>query len=348
MARSAAADVEVKPHRSAADRSRRVERPAIADRSTLIEAERLGKQYRIGRRNVSAIQDISVAVSAGESFALLGPNGAGKSTTIGVLATLLRPDIGRAWIGGCDVVQHTERARSQLGVVLQKPCVPRWQTARRLLHYHALLHNLKRRYARKRVDDLLTAFGLEAIADRRISTYSGGERRRLDVALALVHKPPVLLLDEPTAGLDISSRRAIWHQLDAQLAEGAAILFTTHDLAEADGEAHRVAIVNAGTTIASSTPIDLKRRFAVRGLRIVFQSQRDAMDVAVVLGVQAPTARELTVEISRDRDMLDVVRRIAETGVEAENISVLEPTLEMVFERVIANIRKPLEPQWLM
>ncbi len=235
---------------------------AAAPPPATISVEGLSKRYGRGRDSVQALDDVSFEVGAGEAVALLGHNGAGKSTLIRMIATLLKPDAGRVVVGGHELATEAAKARRLLGVALQDTGVPRRQTARRLLETHGRLHGLGARPARARAGELIETFGLDGVAGREVATYSGGERRRLDLAVALVHQPRVVLLDEPAAGLDLASRRSIWQQLDAQLRAGTTLLFSTHDLHEADRQAHRIAIVDHGRLLAYASSDELRRRFS--------------------------------------------------------------------------------------
>jgi ABC-2 type transport system ATP-binding protein len=305
-----------------------------------LEVSSLRKRYSAGRRTIAAVQDVSFALAPGEAMALLGPNGAGKSTMVRILATLLRPDSGHASVCGLDVVNNPAAVRPLLGVALQDTGLPRRQTSRRLAEYHARLHGFTRRDAKRRASELLDQLGMAALSDRLISTYSGGERRRLDVALALIHRPPVLLLDEPTAGLDLASRRAIWQLLNAQLTEGATLLFSTHDLHEADQQSDRVAIIRDGKLIADSAPRELKQRFASRRLRVTFASIGDASTAARAVGCNDGSFdQSLTIPLAADDEILRALNCIARAGVEARAIAILEPTLDTVFD----SITTPLE-----
>jgi ABC-2 type transport system ATP-binding protein len=236
------------------------------ERDPAVRVEHLTKRYGYRHSVVQAASDISLGVAPGQTLGLLGHNGAGKSTLIRCIATLSRPDTGRILIHGGDVIADPGRARRLLGVSLQDTGVPRRQSARRLIDYHGRLHGLGARAARLRTRELVESFDLASVADRPAATYSGGERRRLDLALALVHRPAVLLLDEPTTGLDIASRQAIWAQLKAQLQLGTTLIFSTHDLHEADEQADRLAILDRGALLAWNTPGALKRRFATQSL----------------------------------------------------------------------------------
>src|SRR5579884_1300405 len=221
-----------------------------------IVAQELRKRYR----TVQALDGVSFAVREGEVFGLLGPNGAGKSTTVRVLATLTRPDSGRAYVAGEDVVAHPARVRAAIGYVAQDSGVDWEATGRENLLLQGRIHGLAGRSLRARVDELLELVGLTEAADRPARGYSGGMKRRLDIAIGLVHRPRVLFLDEPTTGLDPEARAAMWVEVE-RLAEqeSLTILLTTHYLEEADRLAERVAIVSQGKVVVEGTPEQLKR-----------------------------------------------------------------------------------------
>lgn len=312
-------------------------RLAARSRPAAVEVRDLAKRYGGGPDERLAIKDISFSVAPGECLALLGPNGAGKSTTIKILATLLRPDGGRASVAGHDVTENPAEVRRVLGVALQDTGLPRRQTAQRLLWYHARLQGLGAGEGRRRVAELLETFDLLRLADRSIETYSGGERRRLDIALALVHRPSVLLLDEPTAGLDIDSRRLIWRQLETQLDLGSALLFTTHDLHEADAQARRIAFIRAGALVAHSTPQELKRNHGPRTIEVQFDTVRDVAEATRALsGARSSEPLGLLIDVPRSADIVEVLRQLAAQNIEPRTISVVEPTLEMVFDRIVS------------
>jgi len=214
-----------------------------------LRIEDLTKRYEGGGEPVQALAGVSFEVAEGEAFALLGENGAGKSTIIKAIATLIRPDSGRVEVCGHDAVREPGAVRRLIGVALQATGVPRRQTPRRLLRMHARLHGLDAAAAQARTDELIASFGLDGIADREVSRCSGGQRRRIDLALAFVHHPRVVLLDEPTAGLDLTLRRAVWYQLEAALEAGTTLLFSTHDLGEAERQAHQVAVIEKGRVL---------------------------------------------------------------------------------------------------
>ena len=221
-----------------------------------IVAEELRKSYK----DVQALDGLSFSVRNGEVFGLLGPNGAGKSTTVRVLTTLTHPDSGRALVAGEDVAQHPNRVRRKIGYVAQDSGVDWEATGRENLLLQGRIHGMGGKHLRVRVDELLELVGLRDAADRVARGYSGGMKRRLDVATGLVHRPSVLFLDEPTTGLDPEARAAMWVEVERLAAQEAlTILLTTHYLEEADRLAERVAIVSQGRVVAEGTPDDLKR-----------------------------------------------------------------------------------------
>src|SRR5436305_1573143 len=221
-----------------------------------IVVEDLRKRYG----DVQALDGVSFAVRQGEVFGLLGPNGAGKSTTVRVLTTLTQPDSGRAFVGGEDVVAHPARVRRMFGYVAQDSGVDWEATARENLLLQGRIHGMAGKPLHARVDELLELVGMRDAADRQARGYSGGMKRRLDIALGLVHKPKVLFLDEPTTGLDPEARAALWVEVERLArAENLTILLTTHYLEEADRLAERVAIVSQGKIVVEGTPEQLKR-----------------------------------------------------------------------------------------
>ncbi|MGW1169186.1 ATP-binding cassette domain-containing protein [Streptomyces sp. NPDC002550] len=225
-------------------------------RAPAVEARRLVKTYP---GDVTALNGMDITVAPGTVFGLLGPNGAGKSTTVKILTTLARPDSGTATVAGHDVLRHPDRVRRAIGVVAQQSGADPVATGRENLQLQGRLHSLSGAALNRRVDELLERFGLADAARRPVKGYSGGMRRRLDVALGLVHRPEVLFLDEPTTGLDPEARTAMWEEI-GRLAgeEGLTILLTTHYLEEADRLAERIAIVDRGRIVVEGTPDALK------------------------------------------------------------------------------------------
>ncbi|GAB3431992.1 ABC transporter ATP-binding protein [Flindersiella endophytica] len=224
--------------------------------------------HRFGATN--ALAGVSFAVAKGEVFGLLGPNGAGKTTTIKILLTLLRPTAGRAYVAGFDVRNEREAVRRSVGWVPQERAVDPQLTARENLRFIAGLHHLGRRESRERADELLGLVDLAADADRLVRDYSGGMRRRLELAMGLVHRPAVLFLDEPTLGLDIAARRRLWEHVRRVREQGTTILLTTHYLDEADALCDRVAVIDHGRINAIGAPVELKSEYGLGSLDEVY------------------------------------------------------------------------------
>ena len=232
----------------------------------MIEASGLRKSYRTRRRrkvtSVDAVRGVDFAVQRGEIFGFLGPNGAGKTTTLRMLATLIRPDGGDATIAGADLCSDPAQVRRCIGFVAQGSGTYDQSTARRDLIHQARMYGSSKSAAQGLADAAITAFQLEDFADRRISTYSGGQRRRLDVALGVIHSPQVIFLDEPTAGLDPQSRARMWQEVRRLRDEGMTIFLTTHYMEEADALCDRISIIDAGLIVSEGTPSDLKREIS--------------------------------------------------------------------------------------
>jgi len=232
----------------------------------LIEASSLRKSYRAkrGRKatSVEAVRGVDFSVQRGEIFGFLGPNGAGKTTTLRMLATLIRPDGGDATIAGMDLRRAPAQVRRRIGFVAQTSGTYDLSTARRDLVHQARMYGVSKSTAKSLAEAAILAFQLEGFADRNIGTYSGGQRRRLDVALGVIHSPQVIFLDEPTAGLDPPSRARMWQEVRRLRDQGMTIFLTTHYLDEADALCDRISIIDAGLIVAEGTPSDLKREIS--------------------------------------------------------------------------------------
>ena len=238
------------------------------DSPDAIVVEALRKRYADG---TDAVREISFRVRAGEVFGMLGPNGAGKSTTLGMLGTLVRPTGGRATVAGHDVATHPREVRRKIGFAMQEVGLDAFATGRELIELHGRLHGLSRREAATRAGLLLDVVGLTEAAGRRMGEYSGGMRRRVDLASALIHLPPVLFLDEPTEGLDPHARTAIWEALEQlNRALGMTIMLTTHYMEEADRLCDRIAIIDHGRIVAAGTPAELKAAAGSMSLEDVY------------------------------------------------------------------------------
>ncbi len=232
----------------------------------MIEASGLRKSFRARRRrkvtNVEAVRGVDFAVQRGEIFGFLGPNGAGKTTTLRMLATLIHPDSGDATIAGVDLRRAPAEVRRHIGFVAQGSGTYDRSTARRDLVHQARMYGIPKSTAQDLAQTAIKAFQLGEFADRHIRTYSGGQRRRLDVALGVIHSPQVIFLDEPTAGLDPQSRARMWREVRRLRDEGITIFLTTHYLDEADALCDRISIIDAGLIVAEGTPSDLKREIS--------------------------------------------------------------------------------------
>ena len=222
----------------------------------MIELRQLSKAYGA----VTALNNLDLSVPEGCLYGLLGPNGAGKTTTLRILATLLAPDHGSVEVDGVDALQHPREVRRLLGYVAQEVAIDKILSGRELLQLQGDLYHLNRVDRDHRIDDLIDRLGMEPWIDRRCGTYSGGMRRRLDLAAGLLHRPRLLVLDEPTVGLDIESRSAIWQLLNQLVEAGTSVLLSSHYLEEIEALADRMAIIDAGAVIAEGTPTDLKQR----------------------------------------------------------------------------------------
>jgi len=231
-------------------------RPATPDIGDAVVLDDVAKTYPDG---TEAVRGISLRVAAGESFGILGPNGAGKSTTIGVLGTLVKPTSGRAWVAGHDVVAKPIEVRRRIGFAMQDVGVDAFATASELMVLQGRLHGLRKAAAVTRAQLLQRLVGLEQVAGKRVSSLSGGTRRRVDLAASLMHLPPIVFLDEPTEGLDPRSRGAIWETL-TELRDrlGVTLVLTTHDMDEAESLCDRIGIVDHGALVVEGTPESLK------------------------------------------------------------------------------------------
>ena len=312
----------------AAVAERRDEHPAS------IEVEGLVREFRKGPR---AVDGIDLAVAPGEIYGFLGPNGAGKSTTVLVLTTLLPPTSGRARVAGYDVVQEGPRVRGAIGAALQESALDPYLTGREHMRLQTALHGLPRSERAARGAELLERVGLAEAADRRVGGYSGGMKRRLDLALALVHRPRILFLDEPTTGLDIQSRTALWEEV-ARLAsdDGVTVFLTTQYLEEADVLADRVGIIDRGRIVAEGTPDALKAEIGRPTVEAVPADQRDRQRAQQVLArfgepfTGAPKAA--TVRLRGEvAGLAEIVRALDAEGVKVANLELHQPTLDDVF-----------------
>jgi ABC-2 type transport system ATP-binding protein len=286
--------------------------------------------------NIVAVAGIDLEVAEGEIYAFLGPNGAGKTTTVRMLTTLLVPTGGEAIVAGFDVVRQAADVRRAIGVALQEAALDPLMTGRELMLLQATLHAIPKPDAIRRTDALLERVGLTEAAERRIGTYSGGMRRRLDLATALVHDPRVLFLDEPTTGLDPVSRRAIWDEVRKLNLEGTTVFLTTQYLEEADQVADRVGIINEGKMAAEGTPTALKAQIGRPHLELTLTDGAEdgrAVQVLARFGEPLPS-KDGALLVSLERGASDValvVRALDEAGLCVESLDLVQPTLDDVF-----------------
>ncbi len=303
---------------------------------TAIVAEDLHKHFG----DVVALDGVSLTVPTGTVLGLLGPNGAGKTTAVRILTTILRPERGRASVLGIDVATEPQAVRTVIGLAGQYAAVDENLTGRENLRMVGRLTHLTRPEANTGADELLERFGLADAGDRPLKTYSGGMRRRLDLAAALVHRPPVLFLDEPTTGLDPWSRQELWRVIEELVAEGTTVLLTTQYLEEADRLAHTIAVVDGGRVIAEGTPADLKTRLGTTILDVGVSDREAARRVGALLaplGELSTDESGTTVSLqvaSGPKAIMAAVRALDAAAIEPALLAVREPTLNDVFLRL--------------
>jgi ABC-2 type transport system ATP-binding protein len=299
-----------------------------------IEAEGLVRTFK---GDIRAVDGIDLTVEPGEIYGFLGPNGAGKSTTVHMLTTLLPPTSGTARVAGYDIVKEGPKVRSAIGAALQEAALDGLLTGREHIRLQTALHGIPRSERRARADELLRRVGLTQAADRKVNGYSGGMKRRLDLALALAHRPSILFLDEPTTGLDPQSRTALWQEV-ARLAkdDGVTVFLTTQYLEEADVLADRVGIIDHGKIVAEGTPSALKAEI---GSPTVEALPRDGADPSAITRILErfgePTGgspKGVAVRLERGaQELAEVVRALDSAGVEVEHLQLHAPSLNDVF-----------------
>jgi ABC-2 type transport system ATP-binding protein len=298
-----------------------------------IEIRGLVREFKNGPR---AVDGIDLEVAPGEIYGFLGPNGAGKSTTVHMLTTLLPPTSGTATVGGHDIVREGPAVRDAIGVALQEAALDALLTGREHMRLQGGLHGLSAAEVGRRGDALLERVGLADAADRRVGGYSGGMKRRLDLALALIHRPRILFLDEPTTGLDVQSRTALWDEV-ARLAraEGVTVFLTTQYLEEADALADRLGIIDRGRLVAEGTPAELKAEIGRPTVEATPQDPADRDSAAGVLGrfgEPVPAVQGVAVRLRAGvEELADIVRALDAEGVRLANLELHAPTLDDVF-----------------
>ncbi len=302
----------------------------IATTAVAISARGLRKSF--GAKTV--LDGIDLTVPQGTILALLGPNGAGKTTAVHLLTTYLQPEAGEIRISGQDPAKNPQAVRRSIGVTGQFSAVDGYLTGRENLRLMADLHLLPKRAGRRRAEELLERFELTEAGDKPASTYSGGMKRKLDLAMTLVGNPKVIFLDEPTTGLDPRSRRTMWDIIRELAADGTAILLTTQYLEEADQLAHRVAVLDGGRIVAEGTPAELKARIPGGHIELAFAARAELDAAATVL---APASRDddtLTLQLAGDgrvSTLRTLLKRLDDAGVDVESLTVHTPDLDDVF-----------------
>ena len=308
----------------------------VEDGNRAVEVRALRRTFKGG---VEAVRDIDLSISSGEIFGFLGPNGAGKTTTVRMLCTLLPPTAGNASVAGIDVVADPADVRRRIGVALQEIGLDPVQTGRELLELQCGLYGIKGAEARTRAEELLELVGLTDAADRRTKTYSGGMKRRLDLASALVHSPRVLFLDEPTTGLDPASRLTVWDEVRRINSTGTTVFLTTQYLEEADQLCDRVAIIDVGRIVAEGTPASLKAQMGHDVVRVELDGADATRTEAALEGLEGlgrvvteADALALYVEDGAG-SIAEIVRRLDNADLRVGAIAVARPTLDDVFLR---------------
>ncbi|EFL10249.1 nodulation ABC transporter NodI [Streptomyces sp. AA4] len=291
-----------------------------------IEARGLRKSYG----DVDVLESVDLSVERGTMFALLGPNGAGKTTTVRILSTLLEADGGTVTVNGHDVAKRTRKVREQIGLTGQNTAVDDLLTGRENLEMMGRLFHLPTARAKERATELLAQFDLVEAGERPVKTYSGGMRRRLDLAISLITSPPVLFLDEPTTGLDPRSRSAMWDAIRKLLDGGTTVLLTTQYLDEADQLADRIAVIDKGRVVAEGTATELKRRVGTERLKLTFASVAEAGRAQQVTG-GVLLEETVSVPIDHPGQVRATLNRVADAGLEPAGIELSEPTLDDVF-----------------
>jgi ABC-2 type transport system ATP-binding protein len=289
--------------------------------------------------DVRALDGVDLDVPEGTVLGLLGPNGAGKTTTVRCLTTLLRPDSGKALVAGIDVLAHPDAVRRSVGLSGQFAAVDEYLTGRENLQMVGQLYQMKSKAAKQRATELLEQFNLTEAADRPTKTYSGGMRRRLDLAAALVVRPPVMFMDEPTTGLDPRNRQQLWEVIKQLVSGGTTLLLTTQYLEEADHLAHEICVVDHGRVIARGTSDQLKARTGGERVEVVVHQREDiptAVEVLSGFGKGEATVeehtRKLTVPVAGGAKLLaEVIRELDTRGIEMDDIGLRRPTLDDVF-----------------
>jgi ABC-2 type transport system ATP-binding protein len=308
----------------------------------MIETHGLTKTFKARKKSVQAVRGVDLKVHRGEIFGFLGPNGAGKTTTMRMLATLLDPTSGQAKICGYDLLREPGKVRTQIGYVGQKGGAEVMETGRENLTLQGSLYGMSRTDAFQRAAELTNRLDLQPFADRLVRTYSGGQRRRLDITMGMMHRPSLLILDEPTTGLDPQSRARIWEEIRRLRDEGITVFLTTHYMDEADALCDRLAIIDNGMIVGENTPTALKQSIAGDIISLGLQMQNGTGTRIKEALADRPFLRELQetdggvqLYVERGEEVLpDVLRLLDQTGASVRTVTLARPTLEDVFLRL--------------
>lgn len=304
----------------------------------VIEVEGLVREFKgPNGTTLPAVDGVDLAVQEGEVYGFLGPNGAGKTTLVRMLVTLLRPTRGTARVGGSDIVREPGKVRAAIGVTLQEAALDPLMTGFELLQLQATLHGLRKKDASKKADELLERVDLVRAKDARLGTYSGGMRRRLDLAMSLIHDPKVLFLDEPTTGLDPISRKVLWDEVRALNDDGTTVFLTTQYLEEADALADRVGIISGGKLVAEDTPANLKADVGAARLEVTIHDEAQRARAGELLGKHGklldprPGVNFYLQLAQGETRLAPYVLELDQAGITVDRIDLVEPTLDDVF-----------------
>ena len=323
----------------------------------MIETSDVRKTFRGRRGPVEAVRGVNMRVEEGEIFGFLGPNGAGKTTTMRILTTLLEPSGGQAKVAGYDVRREPGKVRTAIGYVSQSGGAERSATARENIVLQGRLYGMSKFAAQQRAAELLSLLELDALADRKVMTYSGGQRRRLDLAIGMVHRPKLLFLDEPTTGLDPQSRARVWDEVRSLHASGTTLFITTHYLDEADALCNRLAIIDNGQIVVEGTPDALKQQIAGDVVTLGLDTHDGVLQQAEALLLTQPFVRESQIEqdklrlyVERGEESLPIVLHMLDDAhISVHTIALARPTLDDVFLRQTGRSLRDAEPmnrQW--
>lgn len=303
----------------------------------ILTTKNLRKTFGTKKEIIESVKDVSITINAGEIFGFIGPNGAGKTTTMRMLSTLLLPTSGSATIAGFDLIQDAQNVRRSIGYVSQTGGLDQHFTARENLIFQGRLYDLSKHEAAQRAQELIKALQIEPFADRLVTTYSGGQRRRVDIAMALMHKPKLLFLDEPTAGLDPQSRAHLWNEICTIREEGTTVFLTTHYLEEVDALCDRVAIIDYGLIVAEGTTEELKRTISgdiiiVGATKTNIEQIQNVMKSESYIKEIKEIKEGVRIAVEHGETALPhIIRTLDQAQVTIQNIALSKPSLDDVF-----------------